>query len=106
MLTGYQASTGAYQDQDGELYCENCFDRGDSYARPVSNYELDEAESAYAEGTFDESDDHVAGCGCAFPLECSGCYSNLTEGYTDPECEALEAANLIAGEYDAGRREV
>ncbi len=50
MLTGYQVSTGAYETEDGELLCEQCFERGDVFARPVSNFELDEQQALQADG--------------------------------------------------------
>lgn len=45
MLTAFQASTGAYMTEDAELLCEECFASEDVYARPVSNYTLDEWQS-------------------------------------------------------------
>ncbi len=49
MLTAFQCATGAYRTEDGELLCENCFDGGEDFARPVSNFELDEEQNARTE---------------------------------------------------------
>lgn len=50
MLTAYQASTGAYVTEYGELLCSGCFDDGDTFARPISNFGLDELQTEFAEG--------------------------------------------------------
>ena len=57
MLTGFQASTGAYVTEDGELLCPSCFNDGDTLARPVSNYGLDEWQSEDATGYEWDDDD-------------------------------------------------
>jgi len=61
MLTGTQVATGGYVTENGELLCERCFEMGDDYARPVSNYELDEWQSSNSTGLYcviDEDGDH------------------------------------------------
>jgi hypothetical protein len=45
MLTSFQVAVGGYVTENGDLLCEQCFDRGDTFAKPVSNYELDEWQS-------------------------------------------------------------
>jgi hypothetical protein len=51
MLTGTQVATGGYVTESGELLCEQCFEWGGTYARSISNYELDEWQSSNAYGT-------------------------------------------------------
>jgi hypothetical protein len=53
MLTGFQVATGAYETEDGELLSETTFDQGEHYARPVSNYELDERQTQEARDWLD-----------------------------------------------------
>ena len=75
-------------DEDGELYCLEC---GESvFTRGISNYELDEQETAWSEDAFDGQDGHVDSCECALPLTCSDCGGELTDGYVDPECKTLQ----------------
>lgn len=50
MLTGFQCETAAYITEFGELLCPDCFDRGDTLARPVIRYSLDEEQAARADG--------------------------------------------------------
>lgn len=62
MLTAFQVETAAYVTESGELLCPECFDDGDTYAKPVSRYGLDEWQTAYAEDhEWDEDDglDHA-----------------------------------------------
>lgn len=69
MITAYQAATGAYLTEYGDLLCDACFASGDDYAKPISNYGLDEEQTAYAEGyewsdttcTCDHDEDDHAG---------------------------------------------
>jgi hypothetical protein len=86
MLTGFQVATGAYQTEDGEVLCEGCFDRGDAYCRPVSNYALDEWQSAAAEdGYCALTGEHWGNddCGCEPPLFCDGCSAELRPAWED-----------------------
>jgi hypothetical protein len=103
MITAFQASIGAYMAEDGELLCEDCFASGDRFARPVSNYELDEEQAYASEGAFDwdyaegkrtvdgkafariDGLWHAEACGCeAALLDING--HELREPYTDTDC--------------------
>jgi hypothetical protein len=104
MLTSFQVATGAYQDENGDFLCEECFEKGDTYARPISNFELDEEQSHAAEGWRDWNygdeqvevsgetytlgrDDqwHVEACGCEPPL--LDLYGHeIREAYRDTYC--------------------
>ena len=108
MLTGFQVATGAYEpydNVDGELICPSCFDNGETYARPVSNYALDEEQAARAEGWLDwdyldefvehegtkyglGQDDvwHQEACACEPSLDCSECGREIHEAYQDQGC--------------------
>lgn len=107
MLTAFQASTGAYMTEDGELLCESCFESEDVFAKPVSNYGLDEEQTASSEGSFDwdyadqirEVDGvsqalindhwHVEACGCeAALLDANG--HELREAYWYPGCAEID----------------
>lgn len=50
MLTSAQVATAAYMTEDGELYCPDCFDQGDVYAKPIIAYSLDEEQQYAREG--------------------------------------------------------
>ena len=91
MLTGFQVSTGAYMTEYGELLCEDCFDRGDTYAKPVSNYALDEWQSGSSDGYFDGEEGHAEDCYCEPALHCDDCGGELREQYTSPDCEEEDA---------------
>lgn len=93
MLTGFQVSTGAYSDENGELLCETCFDRGDSYCRPVSNYELDERQAQDSEDmlSYQEGEEqHVEDCSCQLALYCDSCGDDIRPSFDDDECIALQ----------------
>jgi hypothetical protein len=60
MLTSFQVAVGGYITEYGDLLCEECFDRADTYAKPMSNYELDEWQSSEGYGhdwRYDHDDD-------------------------------------------------
>lgn len=115
MLTAYQCETAAYQTEDGELLCPECFDRGDTLARPVSRYALDEEQSARGQDAFSWEYDaesygtvkyfgrvsfvggiwHVEDCACESALYCDACGSTeLVEAYTDPTCRDIDAEDV------------
>jgi hypothetical protein len=88
MLTGFQVATGAYRAEYGELYCESCFEGGDVYCVPVSNYILDEWQSEVgADQGFcadaDEPWENETECGCEPPLLCDGCSAELRAEWED-----------------------
>lgn len=49
MLTAFQVQTAAYVTEDGEILCSECFDRGDTYAKPIIQYVLDEWQTSEAQ---------------------------------------------------------
>lgn len=60
MLTGFQVAIGAYVTEDMDLLCEDCYRLEDVYAKPVSNYELDEWQSQEAyDYEWDDDDEAV-----------------------------------------------
>jgi hypothetical protein len=88
MLTGFQVATGAYRAEYGEVICESCFDSGDTYCIPVSNYELDEWQSTsgadgYCAVADEPWDNYEAECGCEPPLLCDSCGNELREAWED-----------------------
>lgn len=94
MLTSYQLETGAYVTQDGEILCDDCFELGNEYARPMSNYELDEYQTWESSSFFDDNGEegHVEGCSCVFPVTCVECLTELREAYTDYACAEKQKA--------------
>ena len=97
MLTGFQVATGAYMDEYGELLCEECFDNGDSFCRPVSNYALDEEQSIRAEDGFcavaEDRWDNDSDCGCEPELLCDGCGAELRAEWEDTYFHEKEDAD-------------
>ena len=92
MLTGFQMATIAGRDENGTLYCQGC--AADEYTRAVSRYELDEEQTALAEGYFEEDENHVEGCSCAHAVSCEVCGTELVEEYEDSDCvDKREAAD-------------
>lgn len=106
MLTGYQCATGAYSTEDGELICPQCFDDGETFARPVSNYELDEYATAVSgeidwdDAEYVVTDDagthglirgvwHLEDCACTYALEDEAGHE-LVEAYEDFGCVEAE----------------
>jgi hypothetical protein len=94
MITAAQAAIAAYETEFGEIYCDCCwFDNGGKYARPVSQFEVDERQSSYANGYEWDEDDHPT-CnenGCEPALYCDGCGDELApEWHDDPEPEDRE----------------
>ena len=92
MLTAYQCSTAAYTNEYGELFCDNeDKEDDDGYLkrwRAVSVYELDEWQTAMADGYYDGSEDeHTETCCCAPALYCEECGNELVEEYISPDCE-------------------
>lgn len=89
MLTGYQASTGAYYDtEEGSLYCTSHVDElleEERPIKPLSNYGLDEEQTARTDGWDpediwgDEVDQHSDECQPA--LLCDSCGAELVEAY-------------------------
>lgn len=103
MITAFQAALGGYITEHGDLMCEDCFRSEDTYARPMSNFELDEWQTQdaerlswdYAERVSETEDGtkvalldgvwHVEGCGCEPALyDMNG--HELREAYNDSEC--------------------
>lgn len=82
MLTSFQVAIGGYTNDDGELFCEQCFIDGTAGScRPVSNYGLDEEQTYRAEGYEWDEPDHD---GCEPALVCDGCgEAELREEYHD-----------------------
>jgi hypothetical protein len=88
MLTGFQVSTGAYISDGYELLCESCFENGNDYCRPISNYELDEWQVSATDGML-EDEEHAEYCACSVPVNCEDCGHALREAFEDPDCEEL-----------------
>lgn len=99
MLTAFQCATGAYATEDGDIICLTCFEDGGRFVREVSNYELDEVQSARS---YDDGWCAVAGwpedqpegwvCeGCEYPLHCDACGAELREAYEAGGCGVPEA---------------
>jgi len=95
MLTAFQCAIGAYQTEGGELLCESCFRGGDAYARPVSNYALDEWQ-------VESSRDEYPDCECLEALRCDDCGEELNEAYIDEDCDHGEEPDP----HELARREV
>ena len=93
MLTAYQVSTGAYVTEDFELLCERCFDYGDTYCRPVSNYSLDEWQAGQSD-CYEGEDGHVEDCECLPAVECEQCGGELLEACVDDDCLELQQGGL------------
>lgn len=110
MLTAAQCATAAYMTEDGELLCPSCFDRGDTYAKPLSQYSLDEWQSSsesdldwqYADKIreADEDEDrptqalirgiwHAEACCCEDALYDEAGHE-LVERYVDSSCEEVD----------------
>lgn len=90
MLTGFQLETVAYEDDDGDLFCYGCFDKGDRYCVPVVRYSLDERESSRADVFEGDDEGHHPDCECTMGMYCDGCGEELSEPYEDPRCDDLD----------------
>jgi hypothetical protein len=54
---------------------------------------MDEEETARSYNMFDEDENHVENCSCAYPVECEGCGAEITDGYEDYDCKVKREVN-------------
>jgi hypothetical protein len=98
MLDGFQLEVVAGVDEYGDFFCLDC--AADEFTKPIIRYSLDEEQAYLSEGMFeDDPDNHIENCGCEGALYCARCGAELTEGWTDPDCEERAAQVQAMNEH-------